>query len=111
MPIICYPHHIERFFHLLLAKLISPHSTTSNKYPFATTRSRPDLAINESGDTVIPVQPPQQRDFECLRVDALQSHPLDCVGLIRMVQQTVNSRRTAFANHIGEDICLPVDLN
>jgi len=62
--------------------------------PFANTRSRPHFAINESDDTVIPVQPPQQRGFECPSADGLQSHPLDGVGrvdLIRMVEPTVNS--------------------
>lgn len=51
---------------------------------------------------LFPSSRPQQRDFECLSVDALQSHPLDS---IRIVEQTVNSRRTE------ADICLPVDLN
>ena len=54
---------------------------------------------------LFPSSRPQQRDFECLSVDALQSHPLDSIDLIRIVEQTVNSRRTE------ADICLPVDLN
>ena len=33
---------------------------------------------------LFPSSRPQQRDFECLSVDALQSYPLDSIDLIRI---------------------------